>query len=328
MGVILASIAVSMQPSCTMAKADRAWLDDALGDWRVAERDILKLPSQPLPQIVAIDARCTYIARPVSGAPPAWLGRPHGDPVDLPDGKQAPIGPISFAAPDAAGGRTGYFAMSLPSVWRRAGVSSGLGLERLMDSVLLHEMTHTRQFYFANPMMTALTRRYGLPDSIGDDSLQDAFKDNPAYVAAYEAERDALYAAAAAPDDASARRLAAKAYRLLEARRARFFTGAAAKWAPLDDLFLDMEGLAQWTGYAWLVSPKGTNLPRAFAIEQVRRKRAHWTQDEGLALFLTVDRLVPDWRAKAFADPPWLAEALLRAAATDPKSGRIADPSI
>ncbi|HEX8225883.1 MAG TPA: hypothetical protein VF605_18915, partial [Allosphingosinicella sp.] len=50
------------------------------------------------------------------------------------------------------------------------------------------------------------------------------------------------YVAPSRPDDAAARRLAGQALASLRARRARFFTGAAAQWAPLDEIFLAMEG--------------------------------------------------------------------------------------
>ncbi|MBY8825194.1 hypothetical protein [Sphingomonas colocasiae] len=311
-----ASLALTPLPAagagCAMSRADKAWLDGAIANWRASERDILKLMPAPLPTIIAIDAACTYTGKADRQGRLRWTAAAHGDPVALPGGNSAPIGPISFASPDNGAAGTGYFAMSLPSVWRKAGVTSELGLERLMDGVMLHELMHTRQFYFANPRLAALTRDHGLPDDIGDDSLQDAFKADAGYVAAYEAERDLLYAAATAATDGEARVLAGKALAKMRARRAGYFTGANAKWQPLDDLFLTMEGLGQWLAYAWYVK---SGVPAPAAIEAVRRKRNFWSQDEGLALFLTIDRLVPGWQRDAFAEQPLLGEALLAKAA-------------
>lgn len=299
---------------CKPVGSDAAWRDRALAHWRVAERTLLHLAPAALPSILMVDARCTWTGRADAHGRLRWTAAPHGDPLTFPGGNKAKVGPISFATADAGG----YFAMSLPSVWRAAGVTSGLGLERLMDGVMLHELMHTRQFYFANPTLTALTARYGLPADISDDSLQATFEHDPDYKAAYEAERDTLYAAAAAPDDAQARALAGKALDMVRARRARWFTGAAARWAPLDDLFLDMEGLGQWLAYAWYRTPAGGGVPAATALKEVRRGGTQWTQDEGLALFLVVDRLVPDWQRDAFAAQPMLAQALLAKAATAP----------
>jgi hypothetical protein len=200
-------------------------------------------------------------------------------------------------------------------VWRAHNVISDLGIEALMDGVLLHEMTHTRQFYFANPALRTLTERYGLPGDIGDDSLQAAFKDNSAYVADYERERDLLYAAALSPSRTEARRLASQALDAVRHRRARWFTQENEKWNQLDEVFLTMEGLGQWVIYAWYTDPSGRQLDQASALEAVRRKRNRWTQDEGLALFLVVDRLVPRWQSLAFAAKPATAEQLLALAA-------------
>jgi hypothetical protein len=97
----------------------------------------------------------------------------------------------------------------------------------------------------------------------------------------------------------------------MRARRARWFTGAEAKWLPLDDLFLVMEGLGQWAGYRWLVGDKGRGLDPGATLTEFRRGGRFWTQDEGLALMLVVDRLRPGWQKAAFAAEPALAEALL-----------------
>jgi hypothetical protein len=204
--------------------------------------------------------------------------------------------------------------MSLPSVWKAKGIQSGLGLERLMDGVLLHEMTHTRQFYFVNPRMDELTKEYGLSDDIGDDSIQDAYQGTPAYVADYESERDLLYAAALAHTDTEAKDLARQALAKMRARRSKWFVGDAKKWREIDEIFLTMEGLGQWIAYAWFTDKKGLNLDPAAVLPEVRRKRNRWTQDEGLAVFLVVNRLVPNWQKFAFAPQPELAESLLQRA--------------
>lgn len=321
--VWLAALALSAAPAqpgiCAFESADKAWIEQALRNWRVSERAILKLKPVQLPTIVAIDASCTHVGKAGAKDVIRWTSTVHPPAlVTLPDGKTVPIGPISFAAPDDKAVHTGFFAMSLPSVWRASGVTSEIGLEHLMNGVLLHELMHTRQFYFANPTLAALGEKYHFGDDMSDDSLQDKFKSDPAYVAAYQAETDMLYSAANATSDAEARRLAATALAMMRTRRARWFVGENAQWAPLDDIFLTMEGLGQWVAYAWCVSPQGLSLDHQAAIAAVRRKRQRWTQDEGLGLFLVTDRLFPHWQRLAFAAKPALAEALL-AKASDPR---------
>jgi|HubBroStandDraft_4_1064222.scaffolds.fasta_scaffold04104_6 hypothetical protein len=299
---------------CTMSADDEAWINQALDNWHVAEQRELLLPASPLPTIVAIDDNCTFVAKPGGDSRLNWSGTRHGETVTLPDGKSVPFGVISFASPDDGKASTGFFAMSLPSVWKAKGIQSGLGLERLMDGVLLHEMTHTRQFYFVNPRMDELTKEYGLSDDIGDDSIQDAYQGTPAYVADYESERDLLYAAALAHTDTEAKDLARQALAKMRARRSKWFVGDAKKWREIDEIFLTMEGLGQWIAYAWFTDKKGLNLDPAAVLPEVRRKRNRWTQDEGLAVFLVVNRLVPNWQKFAFAPQPELAESLLQRA--------------
>jgi hypothetical protein len=290
---------------CQMDGADSAWLSAALAQWRVAETRDLGLPSSPLPTVVAIDAACTYVLP--EGDLDRAKGQPHGTTVVLPDGAEAPLGPISFAS-----GEGGYFAMSLPSVWREAGVTSPFGLEALMDGVLLHEMMHIRQVDLAKRTLDGAAQQAGIADDdLTDDVVQDRFEDEPGYIEAYAAERDALFAAAAAPSDAEARVLVAQALGLMRERRARWFTGDKAAFARFDDVFLTMEGMGQWLIYRHFLA---LGHAPGEALPAVRRGGRRWSQDEGLALMLVVDRLLPGWQARAFRDPEWRAANLLEAA--------------
>jgi hypothetical protein len=309
LALALAGCATAPVPAdCTMAPADRAWLEGALANWRRVEPQLLRLPAQPLPTVAAIDGQCTYLL-PQGGFAGVHAMRHDGTAV-LPDGAEAPLGPISFAS-----GEGGYFAMSLPSVWRAAGVTSELGLERLMEGVLLHEMMHIRQTALAARTLGDAASAAGIADDdLNDDIVQARFEGDPDYVAAWSMERDALFAAAAAPDDAQARQLAAEALALMRARRARWFTGDKASFTAMDDVFLTMEGMGQWLIHKYFLSPEGGGLTPADSLRAVRRNQRWWSQDEGLALILVVDRLLPNWQERAFRDPDWRAERLLAAA--------------
>ena len=301
--------------SCKMNSTDRRWIDGALADWRFAEVHELKLTPKRLQVIVLFDDHCQYQSISASECDLSWQGSPYKSKVLLPDGSLIPSGVVSFAAPVNGSSTAGFFVMSLPSIWRSHNIQSGLGLERLMDVVLLHEMSHTQQFYFANPMIDALSARYHLGDEIGDDSIQDTFSKDPAYVKAYESECELLYKAAGASTDVDARMYARQALHAMRHRRQTWFTGSGIYWNTVDDVFLTMEGIGQWTAFAWLTDPNGPGLKPQFAISEIRRKRNHWTQDEGLALILVIDRLLPGWQKLVFAAKPQLAESLLERAA-------------
>jgi hypothetical protein len=75
-----------------------------------------------------------------------------------------------------------------------------------------------------------------------------------------------------------------------------------------------MEGFGQWVPVAWLSDPRGGGLTRAEAQTRMRGGRRWWSQDEGLSLFLLLDRFVPDWPALAFGAEPQLGTELLRRA--------------
>lgn len=230
--------------ACEMNATDRQWIDGALADWSFAELHELKLTPTRLSVIVLFDDHCQY--RSISGPEGdiSWQGFSYKSKVLLPNGSLIPSGVVSFAAPVNGSSTAGFFVMSLPSIWRSHDIQSGLGVERFMDAVLLHEMSHTRQFYFANPIIDALSARYRLGDEIGDDSIQGTFSKDPAYVKAYESERDLLYKAAGASTDVDARMYARQALHAMHRRRQTWFTGSVVYWNTVDDVFLMME---DWT---------------------------------------------------------------------------------
>jgi hypothetical protein len=318
--------------ACRMSAGDAAWVRGALDAWvRTADRSLKIRLGEPS-DLVLFDSRCVWRARPRSassgpgagaeglsppGLPLEWKASPHGGSIDLPDGGQVPVGVVSFSAP-WNNGRGAFLVMGLPSVWRAGGVTSTLSLEGLMTAVFVHESTHTRQFYAFSPLMTELTARWKLPDDIDDDSLQARFKNDPAYVKAWEQERDLLYRAAAEPDRARARALAREALALARDRRGRWFVGEDAKWNDVEDAFLTLEGIGNFAAFAWLTDPRGGRFGAAQALPQFRRGGRYWSQDEGLALYLVINRLAPGWQGRAFAAKPATAFQLWALAAGRP----------
>ncbi|MBL0768301.1 hypothetical protein K5P26_02370 [Sphingopyxis sp. XHP0097] len=301
---LLAAASIAAEPSCRMAEADRAWLARSIVLWKTAETDWLRLVAQPLPDIVVFDGNCTY--RLPDGDFGALVSQANVDGMATYDGHPLPMGPVSFAD------GSGAFVMSLPSVWRAAGVDSALGLEVLMEGVFLHEIMHTRQSSLANAAFEGFGAEQ--TEELSDDFVQALFEADAAYGAAYRQERDMLFAAASADDIGEARTLAGQALELMRARRARWFTDDRAWLTVADDVFLTMEGMGQWLVYRHFASLPGIGAQRA--MDEARRGGRFWAQDEGLALMLVVDRLVPDWQQRAFREPEWRAVKLLAAAAS------------
>lgn len=299
--------------SCAMSPPDRAWVDGALKASDEVMLQRLHLQPDPRPTIIVFNDRCRFEARAGSSS---WTGTPHKGQIQLPDGHTIDVGVTSFAS---RVGDTGdrFFVMALPSVWDAAGIPiSGdhLGL----TGVFLHEFSHTRQMGVLQPRFEAASKIYKLPDDFSDDSIQKHFQNDQAYAAAIEKETDLLYRAAEEPDLAKARALARQALALMEARQERWFVGEAAKLLPYDDIFLTMEGFGQWSAFAWLSEGKGGALTSAAAASKMRGSRRWWSQDEGLALFLVIDRFLPAWAQRAFGNPPALGIEMLRQAVETP----------
>lgn len=291
-----------------MSSGDAAWSDAALAAWELARSTVLDVePARDRSLMVFFDATCFY--RSEDGN--EWQGAPHNGAVPLPDGNSLRPRVASFAAPYDRDQRA-FVAMALPTIWAADRVESAFGLETLMTAVLVHEMTHTRQFYHFAPRLAEMTARYQLPDDLDDDVVQTRFEAVPEFAADVGAERDLLFAAAASSDDAMARKLAREAKMRIDARRSVHFVAGDARYTELEDLFLTMEGIAQWTAYRWLTHPRGgARRDDAATLQDFRRGGRRWSQDEGLALFLVIDRLVPDWRQRAFASSPARALELL-----------------
>lgn len=303
----VASPSLAAGTPCEMAPADRHWFDGATGAWQYMAGERLKLSAHDVPTILVFDERCAYERR--SGRL-AMTSKPHDGEVRLPNGTNVPAQLTSFASHDDKTGQT-YFVMALPSIWKKAGIPiSGdvLGL----TGVFLHEFSHTRQVEPLEQVFAAANAAHPMGDDINDDSLQERYRADPAYVAVIEKEKELLFRSAGEPDPAKAKALAAEALALMEARQARWFTGEDSYWKSYDDLFLTMEGFGQWVAYAWLADPKGGGLDPQVARDKMRGSRKWWSQEEGLALFLVVDRFVPGWAEKAFAPKPALAIDLLR----------------
>ena len=294
--------------SCTMSKAERGWIDTSLGAWRHMERR-MKLPRQASPTIVLFNQSCRFERR---AGQTAWIGEPHKGSIRLPDGGRAPAQVTSFAGNNPKTNEP-FFVMALPSVWTAAKIPIARTPHGL-TAVFLHEFSHTRQTPALAPVFQAAERIRKMDDDFSDDTLQKHFQRNAAYVADFDRERDLLWAAALELDPVKARALAREGLAAMEARQKRWFVGPEAYWKAYDDLFLTMEGFGQWVAYAWLSDPRGGAMSGQAARQRMRGSRRWWSQEEGLAMFLVINRFVPHWPQRAFAVRPALGIDLLREA--------------
>jgi hypothetical protein len=301
---------------CTFPSAEVEWLQSALNGWEKASREFLGTDPTPLPWIVLFDAACVWHLNP--DPPPEFDARPvqtgltvagatvpvravsHRGTILLPNGT-----PLSVEAKASTSlyrnGRSAFFVMAMPSVWRSREVSDRARAEYL-HGAFTHEMTHIRLVVDVNRRVLDLARENDLAYPLNDDVVQSEFRRVAGFEAAIRKERDLFYRAVLEPDSARRRTLTSRALGMVRQRHARYFTGANAAYAELESLFLTMEGVGQWAAYRLVRARTGASVPEALRL--VRDSRHFWSQDEGLALFLLVDAMIPGWQSRVFNPEP------------------------
>jgi len=286
-----------------MSREDESWIEASLKAWKTVGTDILEFEKLSNPSAVIFDSSCVFFAPKlefdVAGA--GMISSRHSGEVPLPTGEVMPAVVTSFSAPLGDDGSV-FFVMSTPSVWRAGGVESGLDLPTFMTSVLIHEISHTSQFATYLRQVTEIEEAGDFGDDLTDDILQDTFEGDPQFAAAIEAEIDLLFRAAASETKEEARRLALEATASIEARRSAYQRGEHSNLLRLEDLFLTVEGAAQWAGYSWLISSGGASLDESTAMKEFGRRSRFWSQNQGLALFLVLDRFSEDWKKAVYGD--------------------------
>ncbi len=225
--------------------------------------------------------------------------------IMLPNGKPVEVGLMSFASEYKSKNAKSFFVMPLPSFWKQAGVSSKeLGDDNLITGIFTHEFSHSQQIKNFGTKISEFEKLNNFGIDFSDDIVQNLFKDNEKYVSVYLEEIKLLENAIVENNWQIKKDLIKKALSHLKMRQEKFFVGKYSNLIEIDNLFLTMEGLGQFTMYSWLVNKKGANLQKTAAIDGVRRKKNQWSQDEGFLLFLLLEQLSSprNWGNSMFGD--------------------------
>jgi hypothetical protein len=232
-----------------------------------------------------------------------WKKKLHNDTLTLPDKSVVPISLMSFAAEIPANNNTSFFVMPLPVFWEKSNVSSKeLGLENLITGVFIHEFSHSQQMQNFGKKMTAYEQQNNFGADFSDDIVQNIYGKDTTYLKLYNKEIELFYTSA--KNDALEKELMNEGLSILKQRQKTYFKGKYENLKPIDNFFLTMEGLGQYSMFLWLTHPKGGNIKREIAIEGVRRGGKWWSQDEGFALFLILDKLTQskNWAKSMFGN--------------------------
>lgn len=315
---------------CSFPASEVAWLQRALNGWEQVSREALRTDPSPLPWIVLYDAACVWhlnpetspaAARPplatltFANAPVTIRSLPHTGTIYLPNGVPMAV-EMKASTSLYRNGRAAFFAMAMPSVWQTRHVNATTRAEYL-QGVFSHEMTHVRLLVPINRRVRELTRKHDLDYPLNDDVIQREFGPVGGFAGAVNRERDQFYRAALAPDADKLRREARRALAMMRQRRARYFSGAKAVYAEIESQFLLLEGVGQWASYQLNKARAGGN--HAEVVRLVRDDRRFWSQDQGLAILMLVDALVPGWQERVFSSDPASPLDLLEAALASPR---------
>lgn len=331
--IVLAG-AVHAETTCESPSEDNAaWMRGTLKQWQQTAVHELRLADVSLPWVIFFDAKCSWN---VNASQPELDGLAdhmhrgvfayaddslplaayaHGGNIGLPEGGAIPPQLILFASTFGAD-RKPYMVMAMPEIWRMAPQHAdqpAAELDRLIRSIFVHEMTHTKQSSAFSTRLDEIVTQNGInDDEMNDDIVQHRFAGEQGFSDSVDKERNLLFDAARTADERKAKALAQEAVGMIRKRHKEWLSGANAHLAELEDIFLYMEGTANWAAYRALLD-QGMTPDEALPV--LRRGGRYWTQDEGLAIFLAIDRLMPGWQAVAMSDNPGSVLKLLERAA-------------
>jgi hypothetical protein len=84
-------------------------------------------------------------------------------------------------------------------------------------------------------------------------------------------------------------------------RKQRFFVADKDGYSALEDIFLAMEGVAMWAQYRTARNRAPADEDWIRTLTTLMERQDAWSQQEGLGLFLLIDRLVPGWQQRFLA---------------------------
>jgi hypothetical protein len=229
----------------------------------------------------------------------------HNDTITLPDKSRVPIGLMSFAGELPGEKNRSFFVMPLPSFWQKAGVTSKeLGDDNLITGVFLHEFSHSQQMQNFGKKITELEKTNQFGKEFSDDIVQHLFDKDSLYTAVFAKELNIFYEAVTEKDSIGKISLTKTGIDALQSRHNKFFVEKYESLKEIDEFFLTMEGLGQFTMYAWLTHKNGANLSPDIAIRGVRRGKKWWSQEEGFALFLLLAQFAEpgSWAKQLFGN--------------------------
>jgi hypothetical protein len=250
-----------------------------------------------------------------------WLKKAHNGELIMPDSTKSEVQIMSYTKPLFLKEDTiAFFVMPLPAYWKIKDIGDhGIGYDKLSLIVFLHEFTHAQQIIKGHDGMDAIIGNYlskhPKDETIfGDDLMQHLYEKDSLYAQAFKKETELFYAACEQKNKIEQRTLALQAIKLLEQRQKKLLETDKRDLAAIDNYWLTLEGLGQYSTYAWLTNPRGGNYSHKKALGIIKTK--WWSQEEGFPICFLLAKYggTKTWWKYMFCRNPTSTITLLKAA--------------
>jgi hypothetical protein len=235
-----------------------------------------------------------------------WYKKAYTDSIALPDGQKRKAGLMCFAIPIYNNpSLNGYFVMPLMSYWQQKNPGDhGIGYKKLITGVFVHEFCHSQQFDNGmNGMEATAFDKYFTAhehEVYMDDIMQDIYEKDTVYTQMFTKELNLFTNAHQGKTKKAMIAFSRLALAEMQLRQQFILKRDNRDLAAIDHYWLTIEGVAQFSSYAWLTNKKGGNLAIAKALVALRT--ASWSQEEGFAIAYIYAKLFDPktWALKMF----------------------------
>jgi hypothetical protein len=295
-----------------------AWMQSVLDAWQTTTRRDLHVPPQSPPWIIFYDDSSAWHLNPDTAGLPShtkskatlrYANRRYTLTRVANDGKlwvpgrdPLPLKPRSVTMVDSNGQKP-FTILPLPRLFQRLAPTDQVSdLDKAFLGAAMHELTHTRHLVGYGKRLEQLRARYRLPETFDDNIIQERYAEDTVYAAIFAEERTALNDALFAKTPGEAKSALGIALATAELRKKTFFDNENAGFSELEDFYLVLEGAGMWAEYqhARRVAPASETWQRTLGL-MMNRTRS-WSQGEGLALFVLLDRFRPNWQASFMSE--------------------------
>lgn len=301
----------------SLAGQDLQSMQKTADDWEYSCRNELHIEAGTLPWIIFYDSVTAWHINPEVAQLPEHKKLPlyvrfagidyplfrvdHKENLWIPERDPMDVKARLVATMPVSDTKKTFFITPVPSFFHTlAPPDQGIYLDLLLKGLNMHELTHTRQLPFVISQILEAQKKYKLPESIDDNSIERTFENNETYKALFFKEKTHLWNAAMTGNLDSCKSELKIALDLATERQRAFFIQENEGYKKLDDIFLALEGSAMWAQYKATMkyAPPGQSPQQTLFF--LFQHGDSWSQNEGLALFLIIDKLVPGWQSQFF----------------------------